>query len=74
MTSGQLAEKTGTAERYVREWLNAQVAGGYILYHPTSSTYELTPEQALVLADDTSPTFIPHAWHVRVRHAPARVS
>jgi SAM-dependent methyltransferase len=64
LSSQELAKRSGCAERYVREWLNAQAAGGYVLYHPTSSTYELTPEQALVLADDTSPTFIPHAWQV----------
>jgi 2-polyprenyl-3-methyl-5-hydroxy-6-metoxy-1,4-benzoquinol methylase len=40
------------------------VAGGYIAYHPSSETYELTPEQAMVLADDTSPVFIPSAWQV----------
>ena len=48
----------------MREWLNAQVAGGYVDYHPRSATYELTPEQATVLADDTSPVFLPHAWQV----------
>jgi hypothetical protein len=44
----------------VREWLNAQVAGGYVDYHPTSGT----PEQATILAEDTSPVFLPHAWQV----------
>lgn len=60
----ELAGRTGCAARYVREWLNSQAAGGYALYHPASGTYELTPEQAMVLADDTSPVFIPHAWNV----------
>lgn len=64
LSSQELAGRTGCAERYVREWLNSQVAGGYALYHPASGTYELTPEQAMVLADDTSPVFIPHAWNV----------
>lgn len=64
LSSDELAVRTGCAERYVREWLNSQVAGGYVLYHPASGTYELTPEQAMVLADDTSPVFIPHAWNV----------
>ena len=41
---------------------NAQVAGGYVDYHPSSGTYELTPEQAAVLADDTSPVYLPNAW------------
>jgi 2-polyprenyl-3-methyl-5-hydroxy-6-metoxy-1,4-benzoquinol methylase len=40
------------------------VAGGYVDYHPSSKTYELTPEQAAVLAEDTSPVFLPHAWQV----------
>ena len=50
----------------MREWLNSQAAAGYVLYHATSATYELTPEQALVLADDDSPVFMPPAWEVPV--------
>ena len=64
LSSQEVAKRSGCGERYVREWLNAQVAGGYVDYHPTSATYELTPEQAAVLADDTSPVFLPHAWQV----------
>ena len=60
----ELAARTGCAERYVSEWLNAQVAGGYVDYHPASRTYELSPEQAMVLADEESPVFMPHAWQV----------
>ncbi len=66
LTSHEVARRAGCAERYVREWLNAQAAGGYVAYHPASGTYELTAEQAMVLADDQSPVFIPHAWHVPV--------
>jgi SAM-dependent methyltransferase len=44
--------------------LNAQAAGGYVIYHAVSETYELSPEQAMVLADEDSPMFIPHAWQV----------
>jgi SAM-dependent methyltransferase len=62
LSSHEVAKRAGCAERYVREWLNAQVAGGYVDYHPSSGTYELSPEQAAVLADDTSPVFLPHAW------------
>ncbi len=62
--SAALAARAGCAERYVREWLNAQAAGGYVEYHGASDTYELTPEQALVLADEDSPVFLPHAWQV----------
>jgi len=64
LSSTEVARKSACAERYVREWLNAQVAGGYVDYHPTSETYELTDEQALVLADDTSPVFMPLAWQI----------
>jgi SAM-dependent methyltransferase len=61
----ELAGRTDCAERYVREWLNGQVAGGYVNYDSVCDTYELSPEQALVLADEDSPVFIPHAWSVQ---------
>ena len=48
---GELAERTGTAERYVREWLNAQAAGGFVSYDPDSGRYTLPPEQAVALTD-----------------------
>jgi SAM-dependent methyltransferase len=64
LTSRDLANRAGCAERYVREWLGSQVAGGYATYHAISNTYELTPEQALVLANEDSPVFIPNAWSV----------
>lgn len=64
LSSAELARRAGCAERYVREWLNAQVAGGYVNYHSVSGSYELTPEQAMVLADSDSPVFIPPAWQV----------
>ena len=63
LSTNELAARTGCAARYVREWLNAQAAGGYVEYHALSDTYELTPEQALVLADEDSPLYIPHAWN-----------
>jgi ubiquinone/menaquinone biosynthesis C-methylase UbiE len=64
LSSRALAKRAGCAERYVREWLNSQVAGGYLAYHAISDTYEMTPEQALVLADEDSPVFFPNAWAV----------
>ncbi len=64
LSSRELAKRAGCAERYVREWLNSQAAGGYVVYHPSSETYELSPEQAFVLADEESPVFIPPAWEV----------
>ena len=62
LSSRELASRASCAERYVREWLNSQVAGGYIAYHAISDTYELTPEQAFVLADEESPAFMPNGW------------
>ncbi|HXI21616.1 MAG TPA: class I SAM-dependent methyltransferase, partial [Gemmatimonadales bacterium] len=64
LNSHEVAARSGCAERYVREWLNSQAAGGYVVHHPTSGTYELPPEQALVLADDRSPVYLPPAWEV----------
>jgi SAM-dependent methyltransferase len=59
VTPVELARRSGVAERYVREWLNAQAAGGYVAYDPAGGTYELPPEQAVALADDQSPAFLP---------------
>ncbi len=64
LSSREVARRSGCAERYVREWLNSQVAACYINYHPSSTTYELTAEQAVVLADEASPVFLPNAWNV----------
>src|SRR5690349_23116523 len=59
ITPSELAERTGTAERYVREWLNAQAAGGYVSYDSRTQRYTLPPEQACALADEQSPVFLP---------------
>ncbi len=64
LSSKELAERAGCAERYVREWLNAQAAGGNVDYHAKSDTYELSPEQTLLFADEESPVFMPPAWQV----------
>lgn len=64
LTPAELAGRTDCAERYVREWLNSQVAGGYVDYHAVSDTYELSPEQAMVFADEESPAYMPFAWQV----------
>ncbi|HEX5690534.1 MAG TPA: class I SAM-dependent methyltransferase, partial [Roseiflexaceae bacterium] len=56
-TPAELAARTDTAERYIREWLNANAAGGYVTYHADSGRYSLSPEQALVLANENSPAF-----------------
>jgi SAM-dependent methyltransferase len=54
-----LALRTGTAERYVREWLNAQAAGGLVTYHPRERAYSLPPEQAVAFCDEDSPAYLP---------------
>lgn len=55
VTSEELARRTQTRERYVREWLSAQAASGFLGYDPATGTFALSPEQAAVLADDDSP-------------------
>jgi len=64
LTPGELAERTGTAERYIQEWLNAQAAGGFVSYDPDSGRYTLPPEQAVALTDPTSPAFLPGAFQI----------
>ena len=64
LTPGELAGKTNTTERYVREWLNAQAAGGYVVYEPESGRYVLPPEQALALTDSDSPAFLPGFFQI----------
>jgi 2-polyprenyl-3-methyl-5-hydroxy-6-metoxy-1,4-benzoquinol methylase len=63
-TPGELAKRTGTAERYVREWLSAQAAGGYASYDSSTGKFFLTEEQAFALADESSPCFMPGAFQV----------
>jgi len=58
MTSKELAKKTKTAERYVREWLANQTAADYVDYDKASGRYTLPPEHAMVLADESSPAFM----------------
>jgi len=59
VTPTELARVTGTAERYIREWLASQAAGGYVTYDAGTQRYELPPEQALALAQEDSPVFLP---------------
>ena len=58
LSSEQVAERAGVAERSVREWLGNQAAGGYVTYDPDSDTYTLPDEQALALADEESPFYL----------------
>jgi SAM-dependent methyltransferase len=64
LTSAELAERAGCAERYVREWLGSQVAAAYVDYDPATETYELPAEHAAVLADPDSPTLLTPAYNV----------
>ena len=58
MTAAELAKATGTTERYVREWLSAQAASGYIEYDAKTNKFSMLPEQAMALADEVSPVFL----------------
>src|SRR5256884_2864697 len=60
----ELAEHTGTATRYVDEWLRGQAAGGYVQYNPQTGSYSLTPEQAFALTDPDGAVFAPGAFEL----------
>jgi len=64
MLSYELAERTGTATRYVDEWLRGQAAGGYVEYDPQTKAYSLTPEQAFALTDPDGAVFAPGAFEL----------
>jgi SAM-dependent methyltransferase len=57
-TSAELAQATGTNERYVREWLAAQAASGYVEYDVTSAKFSMTPEQDMIFGNENSPVFM----------------
>jgi SAM-dependent methyltransferase len=63
MTAEEVAGKAGCNERLVREWLDGQAAGGLVGYDAKTDRYELSPEQAMALADDTSPVFVARAMN-----------
>jgi 2-polyprenyl-3-methyl-5-hydroxy-6-metoxy-1,4-benzoquinol methylase len=64
MTSAELASRTSTATRYVREWAAAQAAGGYINFDSATERFSISPEQALVLADENGPAFFPGMFEI----------
>jgi len=64
MTSAELGAKTGTDERYLREWLSSQAAGGYITYDSKTRKFSLSEEQAFALAKEDSPAYIPGAFEL----------
>lgn len=63
-TSAELARRTHTHERYVREWLNANAASGYLHYLSDSGRYRLSPEQAMMFADEDSPAFVVGGYQI----------
>jgi 2-polyprenyl-3-methyl-5-hydroxy-6-metoxy-1,4-benzoquinol methylase len=58
LTSAEIAERTETVERYIREWLINQTACGYVEYDPQTDKYTLPAEQALLLCDEEHPFFV----------------
>jgi len=64
LTPEELATATATNERYVREWLSAQAASGYVEYNAETGTFSLTPEQAFALAREDSPVYMPGAFQI----------
>jgi SAM-dependent methyltransferase len=64
LTSTELAAKTATDERYVREWLSSQAAGGYVTYDEKTGKFGLTEEQAFALANEDSPAYLPGAFEL----------
>jgi hypothetical protein len=62
--SDELARRTGTTEWYVREWLAAQAASGYVEYDPASRRFSMTAEQAMALATEASPVYVAGAFDV----------
>lgn len=64
MTSAELAAKTGTTERYVREWLINQACGDYVHYEPKTQKFSMLPEQAAALTDENSPYYVGGGFHV----------
>ena len=64
LSPGELARRTGTRERYVREWLSGQAAAGYVNYDEGSNLFWLTPEQVAVFADEASPAAMAGAFEV----------
>jgi ubiquinone/menaquinone biosynthesis C-methylase UbiE len=66
MNSTELAAKTATDERYVREWLASQAAGGYVTYDEKTNKFSLSEEQAFALTNEDSPAYLPGAFELAV--------
>ena len=66
VTPAELARKTRTDERYLREWLASQAAGGYITYDDSNGRFSLSEEQAFTLAREDSPAYLPGAFELAI--------
>src|SRR5215471_17258338 len=64
LSSSELARQSGTNERYVREWLASQAAGGYVNYDPVTDKFSLSEEQAFALTNEFGPVFFPGAFQL----------
>jgi winged helix-turn-helix protein len=64
LTGGEIAERSGVSERYVREWCSAQAASGFLVYEPADETFALSPEPAMAFADEDSPVYTVGGYHV----------
>ncbi len=72
LSSSELARRTGTAERYVREWLNAQAASGWVDYEAAGERYSMSTEQAMMFAHPDSPAFVAGGFRLALGSADAR--
>src|ERR671931_2012606 len=68
MTSKELANRTGTSERYIREWLANQAAGGYLVYDSNSQKYILPFEHAQALVNENSPAYVAGGFQVMMSY------
>jgi 2-polyprenyl-3-methyl-5-hydroxy-6-metoxy-1,4-benzoquinol methylase len=64
LTCEEIAERSGVAERYVREWASAQAASGYLTYDADADKFTLPPEQAMVFANEESPVYLLGGYHL----------
>jgi SAM-dependent methyltransferase len=64
LTADALAERSGVRERYLREWLSAQAASGYLTYDGDTGAFTLPPEQALAFAREDSPCYLAGGFHL----------
>lgn len=64
LTSQELADRTGLRERYLREWLAAQAASGFVDYDAEANQFSMSPEQAMALADEDSPVYVASAFEL----------